>query len=96
MKTPSIQIHDAKPSKKNPNAKYTVKYVAKNGEKLAPAETFNDVKAVKTHINAMRKCVAPNSDGYTFRTPQDHTKEQKFAKSGYANPTKQVLNIKMK
>jgi hypothetical protein len=87
MKTPSIRIVDAKPSKKNPNAKFKVEYVAKNGELLAPSETFNDAKAVKTHIAAIRNCVVEYSiDQKIFRTPQDHTAEQKFAKSGYALP----------
>jgi hypothetical protein len=99
MKTPSIQIHDAKPSKKNPNAKYIVKSVSKNGEPLQQSEALNDVKAVKTHMAAMDKLW--NTISYTaslrfFSLCYDHTKEQKFAKSGYANPTKQVLNIKMK
>jgi len=82
MKQPSIQIHDAKPSKKNPNAKYQVKYVAGNGEPLAQSESLNDVKAVKTHINAMRSCVA--APDAVLRKPTDHTKDQKFAKSGFA------------
>lgn len=88
MKTPSIRIVDAKPSKKNPNAKFKVEYVAKNGELLAPAETFNDAKAVKTHIAAMRNCVviALSESSSTYRVPQDYTTEQKFAKSGYALP----------
>jgi uncharacterized protein YegP (UPF0339 family) len=88
MKTPSIRIVDAKPSKKNPNAKFKVEYVAKNGELLAPSETFNDAKAVKTHIAAIRNCVVITLDesSSTHRVPQDHTAEQKFAKSGYALP----------
>jgi len=94
MKTPSIQIHDAKPSRKNPNAKYIVKSVSKNGEPLQQSEALNDVKAVKTHMAAMDKLW--NTGSYTSSLCYDHTKEQKFAKSGYANPTKQVLNIKMK
>ena len=93
MKTPSIQIHDAKPSKKNPNAKYIVKSVSKNGEPLQQSEALNDVKAVKTHILAMAKLWGGGLIPYET---YDFTKEQKFAKSGYANPTKQVLNIKMK
>lgn len=101
MKTPSIQIHDAKPSKKNPNAKYIVKSVSKNGEPLQQSEALNDVKAVKTHIKAMCECwgrefnTTQSTEAFK-KTLHDHTKEQKFAKSGYANPTKQVLNIKMK
>ena len=83
---PSIQIHDAKPSKKNPNAKFMVKY---NGEPLAPTESFNDAKAVKTNIAAMRKCVVATvfAEGalVAFRLPADHTVEQKFVKSGFAS-----------
>lgn len=100
MKTPSIKILDAKPSKKNPNAKYRIEYEAKNNESLADAETFNDVKAVKTHIIAMRNCVVVTafSTDVSFRIPVDHTKEQKFAKSGFAiaapapKKTKKVTN----
>jgi len=85
MKTSSIRIYDVKPSKKNPNAKYVVKYIAKNGEHLASSESLNDVRAVKTHIAAMGKCVVDYAIGTPpFRESHDHTKEQKFAKSGYA------------
>jgi len=94
-KQPSIQIHDAKPSKKNPNAKYKVQSVGKNGETLQSSEALNDVKAVKTHINAMCNCWKSDPHNPTFQMI-DHTKEQKFSKSGYASPTKEVLNIKMK
>ena len=82
MKAPSIQIHDAKPSKKNPNAKYIVKSVGKNGELLQSSEAVNDVKAVKTHIKAMDNLW--NMSTFAKCTSTDHTKEQKFAKSGYA------------
>lgn len=85
MKTPSIKILDAKKSKKNPNAKYRVEYEAKNNEPLADAETFNDVKAVKTHLKAMRSCIVAEPTSWDiFRVPEDHTKQQKFAKSGFA------------
>ena len=86
---PSIQIHDAKPSKKNPNAKFMVKYIGANGEPLAPTESFNDAKAVKTNIAAMRKCVVATvfAEGalVAFRLPANHTVEQKFVKSGFAS-----------
>ncbi len=84
MKTPSIQIHDQ--TRRKTGDKYTVKYIGANGKPLAPTQGFNDVKAVKTHIAAMRKCVVTYSiDSSIYRKPNDHTKEQKFSKSGYAN-----------
>nr|WP_298658540.1 hypothetical protein [uncultured Flavobacterium sp.] len=89
MKTPSVQIYDAKPSKKNPNAKYIVKYVGKNGEPLSQSESLNDIKAVKTHLKAMFNCVYEGALSFEqglARTPIDYTKEQKFAKSGFASP----------
>jgi hypothetical protein len=87
MKTSKIQIHDAKASKKNPNAKYVVKYVGKNGEPLCQSETLNDVKAVKTHIKAMYHCSNNGGDYEIYgRNPIDCTVEQKFVKSGFATP----------
>lgn len=55
MKTGIIRIVDAKPSKKNPNAKYRVVSVGNNGEILQQSEALNDVKAVTTHLKAMGK-----------------------------------------
>jgi hypothetical protein len=46
---------------------------------------YNDVKAVKTGINAMRECIVEYAVGTPpWRTPIDMTVGQKFAKSGYA------------
>lgn len=89
MKNSSIRIFDAKSSRKNPNAKYIVKSVGKNGELLQSSEALNDVKAVKTNINAMCKVWwtelnTIQSSGRFRQQIQDHTKEQKFAKSGFA------------
>lgn len=84
MKNPSIQIHNTKPSRKNPNAKYVVKSVGKNGEILQSSESLNDVKAVKTHFNAMQKLW--NLGNYPIEHLIDYTKEQKFSKSGFALP----------
>lgn len=81
-KQSSIQICDAKPSKKNPNAKYIVKSVGKNGESLQTSEALNDVKAVKTNITAICECYSGST--YVFRPAHDHTKLQKFFKAGYA------------
>lgn len=85
MKTGIIRIVDARPSKKNPNAKYRVVSVGKNGEILQQSEALNDVKAVKTHIKAMKNCWCTIPDILTMWV-DDHTKEQKFAKSNFANP----------
>jgi hypothetical protein len=86
MKQPSIQIHDARPSKKNPNATYIVKYVGKNGEPINTSEALNDVKAVKTNIRAAYRCASLSGNEFEARQPIDYTKEQKFAKSNYAAP----------
>jgi hypothetical protein len=76
----SIQIHDAKKSKKNPNAMYEVKCLAPNSEPLQDGETVNDEKAVRTHIKSMAAL---------WKTPDisllniiDFTKGQKFCKPG--------------
>ena len=82
-KQSSIQIHDCRASKKNPNAKYIVKSVGKNGEPLSQSEALNDIKAVKTHIKAMNECWNCSSI-MMEKHPFDHTAEGKFAKSGYA------------
>lgn len=87
MKTPSIQIHDQ--TRKKTGDKYTVKYFGKNSKQLAPTQGFNDAKAVKTHIKAMFNCVYEGALSFEqglARTPIDYTKEQKFAKSGFASP----------
>lgn len=85
-KSPKILILDCKPNKAGDL--YRVSYVAANGEKLAPMQGYNDVKAVKTGINSMRKCVTEIlgsvHDLIIFRVPTDMTVLQKFAKSGYA------------
>lgn len=79
-----IKIVNTRPSKKNPNAKYRVVSVGKNGETLQQSEALNDEKAVKTHIKAMNKIWSVFSSN---PKPLDHTKEQKFAKSGFAIAT---------
>lgn len=81
-KSATVQIHDARSSKKNPNAKYIVKSVGKNGEKLQDSEALNDYKAVKTHIAAMNSLWNCAPVGIPLII--DHTKEQKFFKQGYA------------
>ena len=81
-KQSSIQIHDARPSKKNPNAKYIVKSVGKNGEPLSQSEALNDIKAVKTHIKAMNELW--NLSAFMSKMPDDHTGEGKFTKLGFA------------
>ena len=94
MKKGSIQIHDVKrritvlntdtgeKERKTVNG-YVVKSVGKNGETLQCSETFNDHKAVKTHIAAMNKLW---NNGEFETTPADYTKEQKFTKYGLALP----------
>jgi len=85
-KQSSIQIHDARPSKKNPNAKYIVKSVGKNGELLEGSEAVNDYKAVTTHLKAMSDCWCSN---YLNMFPAfDFTKEQRFAKKGFPSGLK--------
>ena len=86
MKQSTIQIHDTKPSKKNPNAKYIVKSVGKNSEPLSQSEVLNDVKAVKTHIKAMENCWQTHP--HVPVNICDCTRDQKFAKSGFASTPK--------
>lgn len=74
MKTGMIKIVDARPSKKNPNAKYRVVSVGKNGEILQQSEALNDVKAVTTHIKAMSVLWNSGLELNVF----DETKDKKF------------------
>lgn len=96
MKRGFIEIHDSKrrilvlneetgeKERKTMNG-YSVKSVGKNGEILQCSETFNDPKAVKTHISAMNKLW---NNGEIETTPLDYTTEQKFVKFGLAEPSK--------
>ena len=95
-KTGSIQIHNSKRRvmllneetgelKRTTVSGYIVKSVAKNGEILQCSEIFNDVKAVKIHLNAMDKIW---NTGEFKVIPQDHTEQQKFVTLGLAEPGK--------
>jgi hypothetical protein len=96
MKRGFIEIHDSKrrilvlneetgeKERKTVNG-YSIKSVGKNGEILQCSETFNDPKAVKTHISAMNKLW---NNGEIETTPLDYTIEQKFVKFGLAEPGK--------
>jgi hypothetical protein len=84
----SIQIHDVKRRVKRDGVRvtvegYVIKSVGKNGEILQCSETFNDVKAVKTHFAAM--CKLWNT-GEENPIAADYTAAQKFTKSGIALP----------
>ena len=94
MKKGSIQIHDSKrrvlvlndetgEKERKTVIGYIVKSVGKNGEVLQCSETFNDHKAVKTHIMAMNKLW---NNGEIETTPSDYTKEQKFTHYGLDLP----------
>ena len=94
MKNGFIEIHDSKRRVMVLNTEtdekerktvygYVVKSVGKNGEILQCSETFNDTKAVKTHINAMNKLW---NNGEVVTIPLDYTAEQKFVKFGLAEP----------
>jgi hypothetical protein len=96
MKTGFIEIHDSKrrilvlntdtgEKERKTVYGYMVKSVGKNGEILQCSETFNDPKAVKTHISAMNKLW---NSGEIETTPLDYTTEQKFVKFGLAEPGK--------
>ena len=91
MKTPTIQIFDSKRRIKVLNEEtgekerttvygYVVKTVSKNSKILQISETFNDVKAVKTHINAMMEAWSSTGEVVIL----DKTAEQKFSASGFA------------
>ncbi len=95
-KTGSIQIHNSKRRvmllneetgelKRTTVSGYVVKSVAKNGEILQCSEIFNDVKAVKIHLNAMDKIW---NTGEFNAIPQDHTEQPKFVTLGLAEPGK--------
>lgn len=77
-KQSSIQIHDSK------GGKYRVKSVGKNGEILQTSEPLNTAANVKKHILAMDECW----ESFAVLNIIDHTKAQKFAKTGYAQPAK--------
>jgi hypothetical protein len=95
-KTGSIQIHNSKrrimvlneetgEKERKTVSGYIVKSVGKNGEILQSSQVFNDVKAVKIHLNAMDKLWNTGS----FKViPQDNTEEQKFVTLGLAEPGK--------
>ena len=88
MKTGSIQIHDSKrrilvDGVRTTVYGYIVKSTGKNGEILQCSETFNDAKAVKTHLAAMNKLW---NTGEIAVIPADYTKEQKFTTWGIALP----------
>lgn len=88
MKKGSIQIHDSKRRIMVEGVRttvygYIVKSVGKNGEILQCSETFNDAKAVKTHLVAMDKLW---NTGEVSAIPADYTKEQKFTTWGIALP----------
>jgi len=96
MKTGFIEIHDSKRRVLVPNEEtgekerktvygYVVKSVGRNGEILQCSETFNDPKAVKTHLSAMNKLW---NNGTVETIPLDYTTEQKFVKFGLAEPGK--------
>jgi hypothetical protein len=96
MKTGFIEIHDSKRRVLVMNEEtgekerktvygYVVKSVGRNGEILQCSETFNDAKAVKTHISAMNKLW---NNGTVETIPLDYTTEQKFVKFGLAEPGK--------
>jgi ATPase subunit of ABC transporter with duplicated ATPase domains len=94
MKRGFIEIHDSKRRVMVVNQEtdekerktvygYVIKSVGKNGEILQCSETFNDAKAVKTHLNAMNKLW---NNGEVMTIPLDYTAEQKFVKFGLAEP----------
>ena len=94
MKRGFIEIHDSKRRVMVVNQEtdekerktvygYIIKSVGKNGEILQCSETFNDAKAVKTHLNAMNKLW---NNGEVITIPLDYTAEQKFVKFGLAEP----------
>lgn len=94
MKRGFIEIHDSKRRVMVVNQEtdekerktvygYIIKSVGKNGEILQCSETFNDAKAVKTHLNAMNKLW---NNGEVVTIPLDYTAEQKFVKFGLAEP----------
>ena len=94
MKRGFIEIHDSKRRVMVVNQEtdekerktvygYIIKSVGKNGEILQCSETFNDAKAVKTHLNAMNKLW---NNGEVMTIPLDYTAEQKFVKFGLAEP----------
>jgi hypothetical protein len=96
MKTGFIEIHDSKrrvlvlneetgEKERKTVYGYVVKSVGRNGEILQCSETFNDPKAVKTHISAMNKLW---NNGTVETIPLDYTTEQKFVKFGLAEPGK--------
>ena len=96
MKRGFIEIHDSKRRVMVVNQEtdekerktvygYIIKSVGKNGEILQCSETFNDAKAVKTHLNAMNKLW---NNGEVMTIPLDYTAEQKFVKFGLAEPGK--------
>lgn len=94
MKRGFIEIHDSKrrvmvvnqdtdEKERKTVYGYVIKSVGKNGEILQCSETFNDAKAVKTHLNAMNKLW---NNGEVMTIPLDYTAEQKFVKFGLAEP----------
>jgi hypothetical protein len=94
MKTGFIEIHDSKrrimvlntdtgEKERKTVCGYIIKSVGRNGEILQCSETFNDAKAVKTHLNAMNKLW---NNGEVVTIPLDYTAEQKFVKFGLAEP----------
>ena len=94
MKNGFIEIHDSKrrvmvlntdTGEKERKTVYgfVVKSVGRNGEILQCSETFNDHKAVKTHLTAMNKLW---NNGTLATIPLDYTAEQKFVKFGLAEP----------
>ena len=96
MKKGFIEIHDSKrrilvlneetgEKERKTVYGYVVKSVGKNGEILQCSETFNDPKAVKTHLSAMNKLW---NNGEIQTIPLDYTTEQKFVKFGLAEPSK--------
>jgi hypothetical protein len=96
MKKGFIEIHDSKrrimvlneetgEKERKTVYGYVVKSVGRNGEILQCSETFNDAKAVKTHISAMNKLW---NNGEIETTPLDYTTNQNFVKFGLAEPGK--------
>lgn len=94
MKRGFIEIHDSKrrvmvlseetgEKERKTVYGYVIKSVGKNGEILQCSETFNDAKAVKTHLSAMNKLW---NNGEVITIPLDYTTEQKFVKFGLAEP----------
>ena len=94
MKRGFIEIHDSKrrvmvlseetgEKERKTVYGYVIKSVGKNGEVLQCSEVFNDIKAVKTHLNAMNKLW---NNGEVITIPLDYTAEQKFVKFGLAEP----------